>query len=163
MFMAILRMVLVINSSQILWTYICWITNLLSNSNGKQYATITWQTMKKGSQLFPSAFECVSEYTLFIAFTMICMVLNTIILAMWMPISGLLWWYKFYKNVLDDADGRSLLDILNNPTTGYPHKFLLPHDRNRNPRLYRDRFPGRPLSEPMLTCFSPINHRENLN
>ena len=87
------------------------------------------------------------------------MVLKTIIFSVWMPISGLLWWYKYCKNVLDDADGQSLLDILNNPNTGYPHEFPLPQDRNRNPRPYRDRFPGRPRSEPIPTCFRPINNR----
>ena len=78
-----------------------------------------------------------------------------------MPISGLLWWYIFYKHMLDNADGRSLLEIFRNPNTGYPHEFLLPQDRKRNPHSYMDRFPGTPRAEPMPTCFNPINHREN--
>ena len=60
---------------------------------------------------------------------MLCMDLKTIILPVWMPISGLLWWYRFYQNMLEDADGRSLLEILSNPNTGHPNEFLLPQDR----------------------------------
>ena len=96
-FMAILWMVLVINSTQVIWTYIFWMTTLLSKTNGRQNATIIWQTMKKGLQICPSALECVSKYTFFIAYTMLCMALKTMILPVWTPISGLLWWYSFYK------------------------------------------------------------------
>ena len=77
-----------------------------------------------------------------------------------MLISGLLWWYIFYKNMLEDADGRSLLEIFSNPNTENPHEFLLPQDRKWNPHSYRDRFTGTPRSEPMPTCFNQINHRE---
>ena len=55
-------------------------TTLLSKTNGQQNATMIWQTMKKGLQTCPSAFECVSEYTFFIAYTLLCMVLKTMIL-----------------------------------------------------------------------------------
>ena len=125
-FMAILRMVLVINSPQVIWTYLCSMTTLLSKTNGQQYATIIWQTTKKGLQIFPSALECVSKYIFFIAYTLLCMALKAIIPPVWMPISGLLWWYIFYKNMLEDANGRSLLEIFSNLNTGYPHEFLLP-------------------------------------
>ena len=46
---------------------------------------------------------------------MLYMVLNTMILPVWIPMSGLLWWYRFYKNMLEDSDGRSLLEIFSNP------------------------------------------------
>ena len=124
--MAILQMVLVINSPQVIWTFLCWMTTLLSKTNGRQNATIIWQTMKKGLQICPSAFECVSEYKFFIAYTLLCMSLKTMILPVWTLISGLIWWYSFYKNILEDADGRSLLEIFRNPNTEHPHEFLLP-------------------------------------
>ena len=92
---------------------------------------------------------------------MLCMALKTIILPVWMPINGLLWWYIFYKNILEDADGRSLIEIFRNPNTGHPHEFLLPQDRKRKPHSHRDRFPGKSRAEPMPTCFNPINHRVN--
>ena len=128
-FMAILRMVLVIYPTQVICTYLCWITTLLSKTNGWQNATIICQTMKKGLQICPSAFELVSKYTFFIACTMLCTVLKTMILPEWTPISGLLWWYIFYKNILENADGRSLLEIFRNPNTGYQHEFLLPQEK----------------------------------
>ena len=62
--------------------------------------------MKKGLKICPSAFKYVSKYTLFMAYTLLCMALKTIILPVWMPISGLLWWYRFYKNMIDDANGQ---------------------------------------------------------
>ena len=80
------------------------------------------------------------------------------ILSVWMTISGLPWWYSFYKNILEDADGRSLLEIFRNPNMGHPHEFLLPQDRKRNPHLHRDLFPGTPRAKLMPTCFNPINH-----
>ena len=137
-------------------------TTLLSKTNGRQNATIIWQTMKKGLQIFPSAFECVSKYKLFIAYTLLCMVINTMILPVWTPISSLIWWYSFYKNILEDADGRSLLEIFCNPNTGYPHEFLLSQERKRNPHSHMDRFPGTSHAEPMPTCFNRINHSGNL-
>ena len=159
--MAIIQMVLVINSPQVIWTYLCWMTTLLSKTNGQQNAAIILQTMKKGLQMCPSAFKCVSEYTLFVAYTLVCMDLTTRILPVWTPISGLIWWYSFYKNILEDADGKSLPEIFRNPNTGHPHKFLLPQERNRNPHSHRDRFPGTSRAEPMPTCFNPMNHRGN--
>ena len=96
-FMAILRMVLVINSPQVIWTYLCWMTPLQSKTNGRQYATIIWQKMKKVLQICPTSFEYVSKYTFFIAYTLLCMTLKTMILPVWIPISGLLWWYIFYN------------------------------------------------------------------
>ena len=117
--------------------------------------------MKKGLQIRPSAFECVREYTLFIAYTLLCMALKTMILPVWTPISGLLWCYSFYKNILEYSDRRSLLEIFRNPNTGHPHEFLLPQDRKRNPHSHRDCFPGTPRAEPMPTCFNPINHIGN--
>ena len=125
-FMAIIRMVLFINPPQVIWTYLCWMTTLLSKTNGQKNATIIWQTMKKGLQICPSAFECVSEYTFFIAYTLLCMAIKTRILPVWTPISGLIWWYSFYKNILEYADGRSLLEIFRNSNTEHPHEFLLP-------------------------------------
>ena len=150
-------MVLVINFPQVIWTYLCCITTLLSKKNGRQNATIIWKTMKKGLQICPSAFACFSEYTFFVAYTLLCMLLITNILSVWMPISGLIWWYSFYKSILEDADGRSLLEIFRNTNMGHPHEFLLPQDRKRNPHLHRDRFPGTPRAEPMPTCFVRIN------
>ena len=95
--MEILRMVLVINSPQVIWTYLCWMTTLLSKTNGQKNATIIWQTMKKGLQICPAALKCVSEYTFFISYTLLCMLLKTMILPVWTPMSGLIWWYSFIK------------------------------------------------------------------
>ena len=116
-FMAILRMVLFINPPQVIWTYLCWMTTLLPKTNGQPNATIIWQAMNKGLQICPSEFGCVSKYTFFIAYTLFCMDLKTMILPVWTPISGLIWWHSFYKNILEDADGRSLLEIFRNPNT----------------------------------------------
>ena len=89
------------------------------------------------------------------------MVLKTMILPVWTPIRGLIWWYSFYKNILEDADGKSLLEIFSNPNTEHPHEFLLLQERKRNPHSHRDRFPGTSRVEPMPTCFNLINHRGN--
>ena len=148
-FMAILRMMLVINPPQVIWTYLCWMATLPSKTNGQQNATIIWQKMKKGLQIFPSAFEFVSEYTFFIAYTMLCMALKTMILPVWTPISGLIWWYILYKNILEDANGRSLLEIFHNPNTEHPHEFLLPQEIKRNPHSHMDRFRGTSHTEAM--------------
>ena len=158
--MAIIWMVLVIIYPQVIWTYLCCMTTLLSKTNGQQNATIIWQAMKKGLQICPSAFKCVREYTFFIAYTVLFRSLKIMILPLWTPISGLLWWYSFYKNILEDADGWSLLEIFRNPNIGHPHIFLLPQDRKRNPHLHSYRFPGTSHAEPMPTCFNPINHRK---
>ena len=117
--------------------------------------------MKKGLQICPSELKCVSNYIFFVAYTLLCIYLKTIILPVWMPISGLLWWYSFYKNMLEDANGQSLLGIFSNPNTIYPHEFFLPQDKKLNPHTYRDCFPGTPRTEPMATCFNLTNHREN--
>ena len=98
--MEILQMMLVINPPQVIWTYLCCMTTLLSKTNGQQNATIIWQTMKEGLQICPSVFECVSEYTFFIAYTLLCMLLKTMILPVWTPISGLILWYSFIKILL---------------------------------------------------------------
>ena len=142
--MAIIQMVLVNNSPQVIWTYLFWMTTLLSKKNRRQNATIIWQTMKKSLQICPSAFECVSEYTFFIAYTLLCMVLKTMILPVWTTTSGLIWWYSFYKNILEVADGRSLLEIFRNPNTGNSYELLLPQERKRNPHSHIDCFPGTP-------------------
>ena len=108
-FMAILRMMLFINSPQVIWTYLFWMTTLISKTIGRQNATIIWQKMKKGLQICPSEFECVSEYTFFTAYTLLCVALKKMILPVWTPISGLLWWYSFYKIFLKmSMDDRSL-------------------------------------------------------
>ena len=87
--------------------------------NGRQNATIICQTMNKGLQICPSAFEYVSKYTFFVAYTLLCMLLKTMILPVWKPIRGLIRWYSFYKNILEDADGHSLLEIFRNPNKEY--------------------------------------------
>ena len=92
---------------------------------------------------------------------MLCMVLKTMILPFWTTISVLIWWYSFYKNILEDADGRSLLEIFRNPNTEHTHEFLLPQERKINLHSHRDRFPGTSRAEPMPTCFNPIKHRGN--
>ena len=89
------------------------------------------------------------------------MALKTMILPVWTPISGLIWWYSFYKNILEYANGRSILEIFCNPNTGHPHESLLPQERKRNPHLHRDRFTGTSRAEPIPTCFNTINHRGN--
>ena len=152
-------MVLVINYPQVIWTYLCWMTTLLSKRNRRQNATIIWQTMKKGLQICPSALECVSKYTFFVVYTLLCMALKTMILPVWTPISGLIWWYSFYKNILEDADGRSILEIFCNPNTEHPHESILPQERKRNPHSHMDRFPGTSRAEPMPTFFNPNNHK----
>ena len=118
--------------------------------------------MKKGLQICSSAFECVSKYTFFITYTLLFMALKTMILPVWTPISGLIWWYSFYKNILEYDDERSLLEIFCNPNTEHTHECLLPQERKRNPHSYRDIFPGTSRTEPMPTCLILINHRGNL-
>ena len=154
-------MLLVINYPQVIWTKLCWMTTLLSKTNGQKNATIIYKKIQKGLQIFPSAFKCVSKYTFFIAYTLLCMALKAMILPVWTPISGLIWWYSFYKNILEDTDGRSLLEIFRNPNTGHPHEFLLPQERKRNPHSHRDLFPGTSHAKQMPTSFNLINHRGN--
>ena len=50
----------------------------------------------------------------------------------------------FIKNILEYADGRSLLEIPRNPNTVHPHELILPQDRKRNPHSHIDCFPGTP-------------------
>ena len=64
------------------------------------------------------------------------MVLKTMILPVWTPISGLLWWFFFNKNILEDTDGRSLLEIFRNPNAEHTHELFLPQERKRNPHSH---------------------------
>ena len=62
--------------------------------------------------------------------------------GMALPATGLLWWYKFYSNILDDLNGRSITAILKNPNTGN-----FPNSRKRHPRPFWKRFLGSPNSQ----------------
>ena len=89
-------------------------------------------------------------------FTLTYAILKTTLHAVWLPATGLLWWFKFYRNIIDDSNGRSIIAIFKNPNAGY-----FPDSRKRHPRPYRKRFPGSKRTAALPTCFLPVDHREN--
>ena len=102
-------MVLVLNSPSILWNIICWIVNIFQSLPIQQYGMITRQAITQVVEHSPFAFRCMSEYIFFIMFTLIYAILKTALHVVWLPATGLLWWFKFYCNTIDDANGRSIL------------------------------------------------------
>ena len=179
--LAILRMVLVLNSPPILWMSLSWFVHHLYKST-KQFLTITRQTITQVHRLGPFGFNCISEYSCFMICTIICSLLKIALQCAWLPITGLLWWFRFYKNIIDDPSGRPIMDIFGLPHKYYPQQhinderkrhsslgkerflpslFPVPDSRKRHPRPFRKRFPGTPRSAPMPSCFLTINHREN--
>ena len=89
-------------------------------SKAQNFIAITWQTI---SQVFwhgPTAFECASEYAFMLVFTLIGLVIKAALQMVWLPIVGLLWWFNFYKNLINDPTGRPLWEILQSPGSGYP-------------------------------------------
>jgi hypothetical protein len=89
-------------------------------------------------------------------FTLIYAILKTALHAVWLPATGLLWWFKFYRNITDDSNGRSIIAIIKNPNAGY-----FPNSRKRHPRPYRKRFPGSKRTTALPTCFLPVDFQEN--
>lgn len=125
-------------------------------------------------------FVCAAEYVAMIAITLICTILKAVLQIAWLPIVGLLWWFNFYRNLINDPTGRSLFEILQHPESGYYRYVsakqtkhlgkpsfkapLFPIENNRkkrHPRAFRKTFPGIKRTAPLPTCFLPINHREN--
>ena len=149
-------MVLVLNSPSILWNIICWIVKISQSLAIQHYVMITRQAIIQVVEHSPFAFRCMSEYIFFIMFTLIYAIVKTVLHAAWLPATGLLWWFKFYRNITDDSNGRSIIAIIKNPNAGY-----FPNSRKRHPRPYRKRFPGSKRTAALPTCFLPVDFREN--
>ena len=64
-------------------------------------------------------FECAAEYVAMIAITLICTILKAVLQIAWLPIVGLLWWFNFYRNLINDPSGRPLIEIIQHPESGY--------------------------------------------
>ena len=155
-------MVLVLNSPTKLWMIISWLIHIFYKSTTQRFLVTTRQTTTQALWLGQTGFKCISEYTCFMVFTIICTLIKIALQCAWLLITGLLWWYRFYKNIIDDPSGRSITDIFRSPHKGYPPPlFPLPNSRKRHPRPFRKRFPGISRTTPMPSCFIPINHREN--
>ena len=124
--MAILRMVLVLNSPFIIWSILIWIAYQFSiyKSKAQKFIVTSWQTIAHVSQHVPTAFECACEYIFFVIFTLICVMIKAVLNVTWLPITGLLWWYRFYRNLIDDANGRLIFAIFANPRSGFPHAHI---------------------------------------
>ena len=59
----------------------------------------------------PVYFEFLSEYAFFLIFTFVCMTIKFIIMIPWIPVSGLLWCYKFFRNIIYNPEIRPILQI----------------------------------------------------
>lgn len=189
--MAILGMVLVLNSPNIIWSILIWIMNQFTKykSKARKVIVTTWQTTHQYSPHVPTAFECTSEYIFFVMFTLACIMIKATLDITWLPISGLIWWYRFYRNLVDDASGRSLLMIFTDPAHKLPQSRDLTFKRwwaNRygkcdgkcadefpaplfqrldlrtmHPRYYMKSFPGTKRSSSIPSCATPVDYREN--
>ena len=76
--------------------------------------------------------------------------------GMALPATGLLWWYKFYRNILDDLNGRSITAILKNPNTG-----IFPNSQKRHPRPFWRCFSGTKRLAVLPSCFLRVDFQEN--
>ena len=115
--LAILRMVLVLFNppTQTLWPLLCGFITKLYKFPTKQKAI---QTQRSASRFFddvPVYFEFFSEYAFFLMLTFVCMTIKIIIQVPWIPVSGLIWWYKFFHNIIHDPGGRSIRQIFKEP------------------------------------------------
>jgi hypothetical protein len=108
-------MVLLINSPDLPWMLLCWFIRLPYKSTTIQIISTTTNKISQAARIGPSGYECISEYTCFVVFTAICFILKIVMQCAWLPITGLLWWYRFYRNIIDDASGRSIMDIFRSP------------------------------------------------
>ena len=139
-FLAILRMVLVLNSPLILWQYLSWIIHSTSLTKIKQtikyIAATTWQLIYQAIMLGPISYAFICEYTTFLAFTFGCIPFKAVLQMVWLPTVGLLWWFNLYHNLLNDSDGRSMMTIFRNPTAGYPQDHIN-EERKRHSETHR--------------------------
>ena len=183
--LAILRMVLVLNSPQDLWPMLSWLYQIYISTKSKlrSFISITWQAISQVCRQGPTCFECVSEYAFMLVFTLMCTMLKAALQIVWLPVVGLLWWFNFYKNLINDPIGRPLHEIFNSPESGYDKSmdnkqpkqlvkrqkddkpvFMAPlfplknNSKRRHPRPFRRLFPGTKPSTCLPTCFLPINH-----
>ena len=138
-------MVLVLNSPPILWMIISWLIHIFHKSTTKQFLATTWQTITQALWLGDICHKCISEYSCFIVFTIICTLIKIALQCAWLPITGLLWWYRFLKNIIDDPSGRSIMDIFRTPYKGYPQQHIN-KERMRHSEVHR--FYRKSTSEP---------------
>ena len=136
-------------------------------------------------------FECAAEYVTVIVITLICTILKAVLQIAWLPVVGLLWWFNFYRNLINDPHGQRLLEIFICPESGY-YRYVGPkrpmhsvkrwkdsngiwhqqesllrffplenNKKRRQPRPFRKMFPGIKRYAPLPMCCLLTNHWEN--
>ena len=115
-------MVLVINSPNIIWSILTRTIYNFTNHNPKaqNFIATTWQMIIQVFQHGPFIFECASKYASMLIFTLMCLLINAALQMLWLPIVGLLWWFNFYKNLINNPTGWPLCEIWRSPDSGNP-------------------------------------------
>ena len=184
--MAILRMVLVLNSPTIIFGILLWLQYRIASCVSKSKSMTTQTTTKTTTRTkrFPDGqlnkhkrrvcvqtkttndflriffhtcwsmrmkFQCAVgiafQYIAFLVFTLICIPLKAALQMVWLPIIGLLWWFNFFRNLLDDPDGQTIMTIFKNPSTGFPQNHIN-EERKRHTEVHR--FHRKSNSEPSI-------------
>ena len=114
-FIAILRMALVLNSPASLWILLCGIITFIQNLHIKSYASKAPHRIEFMVMHGPTAFEFGCEYGFFLLLSLMLLTFKTMLEIAWIPTSGLVWWYRFYSSLLRDPGGRSLRQIFRDP------------------------------------------------
>ena len=85
----------------------------------------------------------------------------------WLPFLGLIWWYKFAKNLIKDPDRHHSFDVFREPTGSQDiHRLSLPSDQNIDPtsvvrpsRYTKKQYPDTKRGTSMfLTSMAPGDH-----
>ena len=82
-------------------------------------------------------FECAAEYVTMIVITLICTILKAVLQIAWLPVVGLLWWFNFYRNLINDPNGRPLLEIFRCPESGY-YRYVGPKRPRHSVKRWKD-------------------------
>ena len=157
-------MVLVLSSPTMMWSLLWWLIYLPYKQYAQQYVSNTWQNITKVYRHGPISFECISEYAFFIALTLLCTFIQIAVQLAWLPVVGLIWWYKLIHNLINDPDGRSIYDIFKQPAdtqdiydTSIPS---VPHfSSSRHSRANRKRFPGIKRDVELPASLAQVDHR----
>ena len=162
--LVILRMVLVLSSPTIMRLLLWWLITLPVKQYVQQYVLSTWQIITKIFWHGPNSYECISEYAFIIALIFLCTFLQIVVQLAWLPVVGLIWWYKVIHKLINDPDGRSIYDIFNRPTDSRDiyNKSIpsVPHfSSSRHSRPNRKRFPGIKRDVELPALLAPIDHR----
>ena len=102
-------------------------------------------------------------------FTILCVCLKAVIHCAWLPFIGLLWWYRFTYNLINDLDGRTIYDIFEESSYSSDiYRQWLPSDPlfyknssplNRYSRSIKRQYPGIKHTTTIPASMTPFDHR----